>query len=229
VKRSEIDAAIEEFVHFAESLQFPLPPWAYYSPEQWARLGPEADEIRRNQLGWDVTDFGAGRFAETGLTLITLRNGPTGASDPGAKDYCEKLMMVRENQLTPYHFHFDKMEDIINRGGGTLVIRLCASTPDEQLDKVPTISVQVDGITRTLPPGGELELSPGESVTLPPRLYHAFWAAPGGGCVLAGEVSRANDDARDNRFAEPLPRFPQIEEDVPARYVLCTEYPAPKE
>ena len=56
-------------------------------------------------------------------------------------------------------------------------------------------------------------------------MYHAFWGAAGTGSVLVGEVSRVNDDARDNRFLEPLPRFPEIEEDVPARFVLCTEYP----
>ncbi|HET6429628.1 MAG TPA: D-lyxose/D-mannose family sugar isomerase [Phycisphaerae bacterium] len=229
MKRSEIDAAIGQFLDFAAGRQFPLPPWAYYTPKQWARLGPEADEIRRAGLGWDVTDFGSGRFAEMGLTLITLRNGPLTPAGATDKDYCEKLMMVREKQLTPCHFHFAKMEDIINRGGGRLVIRLYAGTADERLDEASAVAVQVDGITRTFPAGGELELSPGESVTLPPRLYHAFWGAAGAGCVLVGEVSRVNDDARDNRFAEPLPRFPQIEEDAPARYVLCTEYPAPGE
>jgi D-lyxose ketol-isomerase len=34
-----------------------------------------------------------------------------------------------------------------------------------------------------------------------------------------------NDDAADNRFWEPIGRFPEIEEDVPAEALLCTEYP----
>ena len=228
MKRSEIDAAIGQCIDFADRRNFPLPPWARRTPEEWARTGPEADEIRLAGLGWDVTDFGSGRFAETGLTMITLRNGLPGKSGPMDKDYCEKLMMVRAKQVTPYHFHFNKMEDIINRGGGRLVIRLYASTAEEAVDESAGISVQADGITRTFPAGGELVLSPGESVTLPPRLYHAFWGEPDGGPVLVGEVSRVNDDAGDNRFAESLPRFPEIDEDAPARYVLCTEYPAPR-
>lgn len=46
-----------------------------------------------------------------------------------------------------------------------------------------------------------------------------------GGTVLAGEVSRVNDDTNDNRFLEPLPRFPAIEEDEAPLHLLCTEYP----
>ena len=228
MKRSEIDGYIDEFLGFTAERQFHLPPWARWSPAEWAEAGPEAEEIRANQLGWDVTDFGSGKFARTGLTLLTLRNGTPGEAARGDKDYCEKVMMVREAQLTPYHFHFDKMEDIINRGGGRLVIRLYNSTADEQLDEAGQVALQVDGITRTFGPGGELVLSPGESVTLAPYLYHAFWGEAGGGPVLVGEVSRVNDDQRDNRFLETLPRFPGIEEDAPARYYLCNEYPPAK-
>jgi len=70
-----------------------------------------------------------------------------------------------------------------------------------------------------------VSLDPGQSITLPPFLYHTFWARQGGGMVLGGEVSRVNDDARDNRFLEPLPRFPEIDEDTPPLHLLCTEYP----
>jgi len=96
---------------------------------------------------------------------------------------------------------------------------------EDQPDESAEVRVRTGGITRRLPAGGELPLAPGESVTLPPRLYHAFWAMQGHGPVLVGEVSRVNDDARDNRFCQPLPRFPQIQEDRPARFVLCAEYP----
>lgn len=228
MKRSRIDACIDELLTFAAERGFHLPPWATWSPAEWAAAGSEADEIRTNQLGWDVTDFGSGDFPATGLTAFTLRNGTPGAAAAGGKDYCEKLMMVREGQVTPMHFHFDKMEDIINRGGGQFVFRLYNATPDEALDETGQVRVQVDGITRTFPPGGQLVLSPGESVALPPRLYHAFWAQQGSGPVLVGEVSRVNDDERDNRFCQPLPRFPAIQEDAPARYCLCNEYPQGK-
>lgn len=253
MKRSQINRAIDDFVKLLRQQGFLLPPWATWSPEKWATIGPEAEEVRRCGLGWDVTSFGGADFLRQGLTLFTIRNGlpsqpaPSGGSTassppggstanspPGGKDYCEKIMRVGERQVTPLHFHHAKMEDIIHRGGsaassqssgGELVMQLYHATKDERLDERSPVTVQVDGFTRTLPAGGPLILEPGESVTLPPRLYHAFWAQPGGGAVLAGEVSRVNDDAKDNRFLEPLKRYPDIEEDEPRRFVLCTEYP----
>ena len=225
MKRSEINRCIQDMLDFCGRLGFHLPPWATRVTKDWTAAGHEAQEVRANQLGWDVTDFGKGDFARLGLTLFTVRNGLPGQTGPMAKDYCEKVMLVREEQHTPYHFHFSKMEDIINRGGGRLVIKLNNSTPDEALDTRGEVSVQVDGFTRILPAGGELALNPGESVTLPPRLYHEFWGQHGAGWVLVGEVSRVNDDARDNRFLKKLPRFPSIEEDEPARFCLCNEYP----
>ena len=81
-----------------------------------------------------------------------------------------------------------------------------------------------DGCQVTVPAGEPFALSPGESLTLTPYCYHAFWGAPGSS-VLVGEVSSCNDDDEDNRFYEPIGRFPAIEEDEPAYRLLCTEYP----
>ena len=75
---------------------------------------------------------------------------------------------------------------------------------------------------RTVPAGDVVVLDPGESITLPTRLYHAFWAE--GGRVLVGEVSTGNADASDNRFYPPVGRFAAIEEDEPPVHLLCTEY-----
>jgi D-lyxose ketol-isomerase len=45
---------------------------------------------------------------------FTLRNGsPNGV--PYEKCYAEKIMHVRDGQVTPMHFHWRKREDIINR------------------------------------------------------------------------------------------------------------------
>jgi hypothetical protein len=228
MKRSQVNRYIQEFIDFVRQRQFALPPWAFFSPEKWAGIGPEADELRRCALGWDVTDFGSDEFLKIGLTLFTLRNGRPGQQGAGAKDYCEKIMMVRDSQVTPFHFHFSKMEDIINRGGGRLVIQLHNSLPDGLLDMKADVSVQVDGFTRRFPAGGQLVLEEGESVTLVQGLYHQFWGENDGGPVLVGEVSRVNDDAKDNRFLQPLPRFPAIQEDEPKRFLLCNEYPPAK-
>ena len=117
------------------------------------------------------------------------------------------------------------MEDIINRGGGILTVELAWATPDESaLDETRPVEVYCDGVRRIVPARGYVDLAPGESITLPPLLYHKFYGAPGGGNVLVGEVSLKNDDMTDNRFLEEMGRFPAIEEDEPAYRLLCSEY-----
>ncbi|MCB9509143.1 MAG: D-lyxose/D-mannose family sugar isomerase [Deferribacteres bacterium] len=222
MKRSEINLLQMEAVAFFRERQFHLPPWACWGAADWQKNRQEAREVIDHKLGWDLTDFGLGDFYRCGLLLFTLRNGKVG--ERGGKDYAEKVMIVRENQVTPWHFHFHKMEDIINRGGGELVIELCNATGDEQLAETPVI-VQVDGVSRELAAKGRVVLRPGESITLPPRLYHQFYGASGRGLVLVGEVSRVNDDEKDNRFLEQIGRFPEIEADEAPLYYLCHEYP----
>jgi len=75
LKRSEINALIRENIKWIEDKQVHLPPFAYWTPEEWAEKGHEYDEIRENMLGWDVTDYGRGDFRKTGLLLFTIRNG----------------------------------------------------------------------------------------------------------------------------------------------------------
>ena len=224
MKRSEINALIKENEAFIASHGFNLPPFAHFTPDEWKEKDASYDEIRTHMLGWDVTDYGLGDFENTGLFLFTIRNGSL--KEAGCqKTYAEKLLISNEDQLAPMHFHFHKTEDIINRGGGNLVIKLYESEEDGSLsDKDVTVST--DGRVRVLPAGTELVLTPGESITLTPGLYHAFWAQKGSGKVLIGEVSMVNDDMTDNRFYEPIGRFPTVEEDEPAYRLLCTEYPA---
>lgn len=222
MKRSEINAVLREAVAFFEKQKFHLPPWAFWSGDDWQNNHSYAGEVIENKLGWDLTDFGSGDFYKVGLILFTLRNGKPGGSH--GKDYAEKIMIVREEQFTTWHFHWHKMEDIINRGGGNLVMQVCNSTEDELLADT-LVTVQVDGITRQFDARGKIILKPGESVTLPPNLYHQFYGEKGRGMVLVGEVSRVNDDEKDNRFLEPVSRFSQIEEDESPLYYLCNEYP----
>ena len=175
-------------------------------------------------LGWDITDFGQGDFSKIGLFLITLRNGNQKNPEKYPKPYAEKLMLVREKQITPMHFHWNKMEDIINCGGGNLIIKLYNSTADEQLADTDVV-VTMDGVQHTFPAGTEICLEPGQSVTLTPYLFHRFWGEEGKGTVIVREVSMCNDDANDNCFYDPAGRFPQIEEDAAPLHLLCNEYP----
>lgn len=221
MKRSQINRLIEETMAWLEQRQVVLPPFARWTPEEWAKKDHSYDEIRANMLGWDVTDYGQGDFDRVGLLLFTIRNGNLQDSRY-AKPYAEKLLVSREGQLSPNHFHWHKMEDIINRGGGDLMVQVWNATAEEELGK-DDVTVRLDGHLTTVPAGTVLELHPGESITIPPRLYHAFWGR--GGNVLAWEVSMVNDDNTDNRFYEPQARFTAIDEDEPARHLLCNEYP----
>ena len=226
MKRSEINAIMEDAIAFFERHSFRLPPFAFWSPGDWERAGPEADEIRRCHLGWDLTDFGLSDYHNTGLLLFTVRNGD--AADPAnPKTYAEKAMVVEEVQVTPWHFHTSKIEDIIVRGGGDLVVHLSNTDAEGNLVDTP-VTVATDGVARTVESGGTVTLTPGESVTLPQGLAHRFYGRSGAGVVLVGEVSSVNDDRADNTFIEPVGRFPEIEEDAAPLHLLCNEYPPPK-
>ena len=218
MKRSKINALIRDSEAWVDSMGFALPPWAHWPPERWTTVGDAAAEIRDNMLGWDVTDFGRGRYEEFGLLLFTIRNGNP-ARD--RKPYAEKIMVVSERQGNPMHFHWNKMEDIINRGGGRFSVELYGSTPEGEFSDAP-VRFRVDGIEREVPPGGKAVLDVGESICIEQGVYHRFFAE--GGRVLAGEVSMVNDDRTDNRFREPLGRYADIEEDEAPYRLLCGDY-----
>ncbi|HTY01202.1 MAG TPA: D-lyxose/D-mannose family sugar isomerase [Bacteroidota bacterium] len=223
MRRSEINAIMQKAERFLLEHCFFLPPFSAWSPADWKTKGPEVQDIVEGQLGWDITDFGSTDFSRSGLFLFTIRNGrPADLKAMRGKLYAEKIMIVEPAQVTPMHFHRQKTEDIINRGGGTLVVQLHNSTPDEGLSDMPVV-VTIDGIAHTIPAGGSVRLHPGESITLTPFLYHKFWAEEER--VLTGEVSTVNDDASDNRFYEPVGRFPTIIEDEPPRHLLTIDYP----
>ena len=201
---------------------FPLPPFAYWGVEMWQRRAAEVGQIVERGLGWDITDFGLGNFRERGLTLFTLRNGERDELRSGRGElYAEKILVVNVAQITPLHFHWVKTEDIINRGGGRLAVQLYNATADDGLDSSDVV-VRVDSIAQRVRAGEIVSLAPGESITLTPRLYHAFWAE--GERVFVGEVSSVNDDATDNRFYEAVGRFPAIEEDVQPTRLLVNDY-----
>ena len=227
MKRSEINAVIKEFERMLKEYRFALPPFLDFTPEEWESKGHKYDEIRDNALGWDVTDYGEGNYDKKGLALITIRNGNV-HNEKYTKTYAEKIMMIKEGQISPNHFHWNKMEDIINRGGGNVVFRLWNATKDEELADTD-VEINQDGRRYMVPAGSEIVLRPGESLSLYPYYYHEFTIQPGSSTTLVGEVSMCNDDNTDNRFYEPLGRFPTIEEDEPAYRLLCNEYPSAKD
>lgn len=223
MKRSKINAEIKHMEEMIKAHGFEIPPFCKWSAKEWETKGAEYDEIRDNMLGWDITDYGLGRFDEVGFSLITIRNGNL-KLDKYTKTYAEKLLLVKEGQMAPMHFHWNKMEDIINRGGGSVFIRVYRASETEEFS-AGDVPVFQDGRSFSVPAGTQVRLDPGESISIYPYLYHDFEVVPGTGAVLLGEVSMCNDDVNDNRFYEKLGRFPEIEEDEPPYRLLCTEYP----
>ena len=226
MKRSELNLIMKDALNFIDKMNFKLPPFAYWTVDEWNEKGHEYDEIRDNMLGWDITDFGFGDYNKIGLLMFTLRNGNFDNSKY-VKTYAEKLLIVEEEQITPFHFHWSKMEDIINRGGGNLLVQVYNSTEDEQFGSDP-VKVAVDGRNYEVPAGDILRIKPGESITMYSGMYHKFWGEKGTGKILLGEVSKVNDDRVDNRFYEKTGRFPEIEEDEKPLYLLSNEYPQAK-
>ena len=223
MKRSEINKIMKDALALFDEYKISLPEFVLWTPDEWKTKGVEASEIRDNMLGWDITDFGNGDFDKNGLFLITLRNGNQKNTQKYPKPYAEKLMIVKEKQITPMHYHWSKMEDIINAGGGNLVIKLYNATEDNCLAD-SDVEVSIDGVKHTFTAGTEIKLNPGQSVTLTPGLFHRFWGEEGKGTVIVREVSMCNDDANDNCFYDKAGRFPEIEEDEAPLYLLCNEY-----
>ena len=173
MKRSEINTIIKKFEKMLKEYKFEIPEFCKFTPEEWAEKGHEYDEIRDNMLGWDVTDFGSGDFSKMGLALITLRNGNFHMQDQYPKVYAEKIIMVLEGQECPQHFHWKKMEDIINRGGGNMIFKLYNATEDEQLANTDVLICK-DGRRYMVKAGEEVILKPGESISLYPYCYHGY-------------------------------------------------------
>lgn len=218
MKRSEINKALKRMEQLAGEYHFALPPFCSWTREEWSQKGAEYNEIRDNLLGWDITDYGLGNFKKIGFSLITLRNG--NMKNPAyRKPYAEKLLMLEEEQSAPMHFHWSKMEDIINRGGGTVLIRVYNAAVDESLADTE-VTVNKDGRKLIVPAGTQIALKPGESITIQQYLYHDFTVEKGTGAVLLGEVSMCNDDEKDNRFYEPVgPGFPPLKKT--SRHIGC--------
>lgn len=223
MQRSRVNEILARGDAFIRSFGFVLPPFAYWAPEEMRKRRP--DGILGARLGWDITDYGQGKFDELGLFLFTVRNGRAADLAVGrGMLYAEKIMISRKDQLSPMHRHVVKAEDIINRGGGKLVLELFMSAADASIDREKRVSVPTDGLLRDLPAGGKLALDPGESVTLMPGVWHAFWAEEKD--VLIGEVSTVNDDLTDNVFEKPIGRFSTIEEDTTPTHLLVSDYDA---
>ena len=223
MKRSRINEIMAAADDMIRHHGFTLPPFAYWTPDEFKANAGRARRVIDARMGWDITDYGQGDFDNLGLFLFTLRNGNLAdLQRGGGMVYAEKLLISRQDQLSPMHTHVIKSEDIINRGGAPMAIQLYGSDDAGNFAEDRGGTVMCDGVARDFAPGEVLLLQPGESVTLMPGDWHAFWGE--GGDVLIGEVSTVNDDLTDNIFREPIGRFAEIEEDVAPTHLLVSDY-----
>ncbi len=224
MKRSQINAAIEHAQRVLAQHDIHLPEYACWTPEQWRRAGPECRRVTLNALGWAVTDFGQGDFDRVGITMFDVRNGTRTHPDEGTP-YGEKIFVLKPGQRLPFHFHWNKSEDIISRCGGTLMIQLYQANEDETMNETLPGVVYCDGIAKEFTAGQIFEIPHGGSLTITPRLYHRFWAKDDAGVLVGGEISTISVPKTDNRFGENARRFVPIEEDVPPTFLMNIDYP----
>ena len=223
MKRSELNEIIREGEKFIASFGFKLPEFADWSLDDWKRNKSRAGAVLKARLGWDITDFGRGEFDNVGLLLFTIRNGDAANLKSGTgMVYAEKIMISRASQVTPFHHHKVKTEDIIVRGGAPLEVKVYNAKPEGGIDDKQPVTVQMDGITHQVAAGTVVQVHPGRSITLEPHHTHSFWG--GGGDCLVGEVSTVNDDETDNYFLDMVSRFPDVEEDEPPYRLIVPDY-----
>ena len=223
MKRSQINAAIALAQQTLRDHGIRLPEYAYWSPDDWRRAGPECRRIFLNALGWAVTDFGQGDFDRCGITMFDVRNGTREHPSEGTP-YGEKIYVLKPGQRLPFHFHYGKTEDIISYAGGTLMIQLYNARDDDSMDEQSAGEVYCDGVRKPFEAGQTFEIPHGQSLTIVPRLYHRFWAKEDGGVLVGGEISTISVPKTDNHFGGNARRFVPIEEDVAPTHLLNIDY-----
>jgi len=216
MKRSDVNQIIKTSISFLNEMNFKIPNWSLWSKSDWKINSKLCDEIFSNGLGWDITDYGSGDFSKIGFVKFTIRNGKD-------KGYCEKIMIMEGTQVCPMHYHKNKVEDIINRGGSNLCFQLYHSDKDGNFTDEP-LKIRFDGIERIIKPGEVFSIKPGESICITSFVYHSFWTENLEGKVLIGEVSRVNDDSGDSIFKNPVSRFPELNEDDEPTFLLVSDY-----
>jgi D-lyxose ketol-isomerase len=96
IKRSTINAIMAEADDLIRKHGFVLPPFAYWTPDEFASRKDVARNVINARCGWDITDYGADDYDAMGLFLFTLRNGRLAELQRGGgMCYAEKLLISR--------------------------------------------------------------------------------------------------------------------------------------
>ena len=70
MKRSELNEIMRTALARIKEFNFALPPFVTWTMDEWKTKTHEYDEIKDNMLGWDITDYGQGKFNELYRKLI---------------------------------------------------------------------------------------------------------------------------------------------------------------
>lgn len=223
MKRSLINKEIKWAKDLLKKHSISIPMFGNFTADEWKKCLAGEQSIEKTMLGWDITDYGMGDYDNLGGVLFTVRNGDQNNPEIGTP-YAEKLILLHDGQALPLHFHYTKTEDIINRSGGILALKLYNSKDDNSVDYESDVKVYTDGVLQTVKAGEVVEVTNGNSITLTRGMYHLFWAKKDAGDLVVGEVSSVNDDNIDNHFDVVPERFSEIDEDEPIITPLCNEY-----
>ncbi len=71
MKRSRINDIMAAADDMIRHYGFVLPPFAYWSPDEFRARKDVARAVIEARCGWDITDYGQGRFDQMGLFLFT--------------------------------------------------------------------------------------------------------------------------------------------------------------
>ncbi len=113
MKRSEINAAIKWAIELLDKNNFKLPRFAYWTMDEWRENQDKIDTLREVMAGWDITDFGSGRFDEIGAILFTIRNGKLGSPAWDRPMQKKKILIFKDGQRLPIHYHIEKQRILL--------------------------------------------------------------------------------------------------------------------
>ena len=210
--RSEINALIRDAEGYFKAERFRLPPFAFWTPDDWAKPDGDISEIVDCGLGWDITDFGLGEYHTLRPPPLHDEKRPTREPEGGHReDLLREGDHPRPRPALPGPPPLDQGRGHHRAGGRHDGRRGAQRDAEDGSFKADTqVSLSLDGVRRKVrvlaPPSSS---TPGESVTLEPGCYHlGDRRLRPSGWDIHGEVSVVNGDVNHNRCGQPVGRFP---------------------
>ena len=130
MKRSRVNEIIREADAFIRSFGYVMPPFAYWTPDELQGAPAAPASSTPGSAGTSPTTARATSTSSACSCSPCATAAPPISPRGSGMLYAEKIMISRKDQLSPMHRHDVKAEDIINRGGGTLVLELFSRDAD---------------------------------------------------------------------------------------------------